>query len=133
MRQNTEKLGLEARAKIVQSDWATNIVGDKRILRMIASSSIRLIFGMAILRTLSASVRDYEPHLALDGGADGLDCYRILNAILPVLCDSQTKLLLEIGAGQEADVIAAMNNFNYLSGKCDLGGVMRALSFAPIF
>lgn len=32
----------------------------------------------AVIETLDKTVRDYEPHLALDGGADGLDAYRAL-------------------------------------------------------
>jgi release factor glutamine methyltransferase len=48
----------------------------------------------ALCDTLDASVRDYEPRMALDGGADGLDFYRVfLEKFLPQvpLC------VLEIG------------------------------------
>ncbi len=45
-------------------------------------------------------VSRYEPHLALDGGADGLDAIRRLLAQVPSACAPGTLLLLEIGAGQ---------------------------------
>ena len=50
------------------------------------------------------SVADYEPSLALDGGADGLDCIRRLLRQLPAVCQPGAYVLLEIGAGQGAAV-----------------------------
>jgi release factor glutamine methyltransferase len=32
--------------------------------------------------TLDPDVRDFEPHVALDGGPDGLSCYRFAPALL---------------------------------------------------
>jgi release factor glutamine methyltransferase len=48
-----------------------------------------------------------EPRLALDGGADGLDLIRRLIAQIPQACAPGALILLEIGAGQGAAVIAA--------------------------
>ncbi len=138
MRQNTKLMGLEARTRIIQSDWLADIAN----IANIAPENKAKKFDCIIINPpyikrdditdLLPSVRDYEPHLALDGGADGLDCYRILNKTLPPFCDEKTKLLLEIGAGQESDVINAMENFIFQHGKHDLGGVMRALSFSML-
>ncbi len=56
---------------------------------------------------LDVSVKDYEPHLALDGGADGLDAYRdIASQIDEYLCEDGY-LFLEAGFGQ-AEAIGAM-------------------------
>ncbi len=52
------------------------------------------------LATLAVS--RYEPHLALDGGADGLDLIRRLLAQIPQAVSPGALLLLEIGAGQGA-------------------------------
>lgn len=45
-------------------------------------------------------VSRYEPHLALDGGPDGLDLFRRLLDQLPQVCGPSAWLLLEIGAAQ---------------------------------
>jgi release factor glutamine methyltransferase len=56
------------------------------------------------LKTLD--VRHYEPHLALDGGPDGLDDIRRLLAGAPQVCNPGALILLEIGADQGAAVCA---------------------------
>ena len=62
----------------------------------------------AEIPTLDSSVKDWEPMLALDGGEDGLDCYRaITKHWLSVLSDSGL-LIMEVGEEQAADVIALM-------------------------
>jgi len=50
----------------------------------------------------------FEPRHALDGGADGLDVIRRLLEILPAVLDQHAVALLEIGADQEAGIIAAV-------------------------
>ena len=57
---------------------------------------------------LDASVREYEPHLALDGGEDGLDFYRAIaekwkDALVP-----GGRLYFEVGIGQADDVLRIM-------------------------
>lgn len=56
------------------------------------------------LRGLAREVRDFEPHLALDGGPGGLSVYdRLVPAALPVL-EPSGWLLVEIGYNQEEAV-----------------------------
>ncbi|MBE6995783.1 MAG: peptide chain release factor N(5)-glutamine methyltransferase [Ruminococcaceae bacterium] len=62
---------------------------------------------------LDASVRDYEPHLALDGGEDGLDFYR---AIVEKWTDALVpggRLYFEVGIGQADDVLRIMRAKGY--------------------
>lgn len=57
---------------------------------------------------LDVSVRDYEPHLALDGGEDGLDFYR---AIVDKWTDALVpggRLYFEVGIGQADSVLRIM-------------------------
>jgi release factor glutamine methyltransferase len=70
-----------------------------------------------VIATLDKSVRDYEPHLALDGGKDGLDFYRILaEQAINYLAPNGT-LVLEIGYNQGqavCDLLADKFDVEYL-------------------
>ena len=59
----------------------------------------------AEIATLDPEVRDYDPRLALDGGADGLDFYRRLAAEAATYLQPAGKLMLEFGDGQ-ADALS---------------------------
>lgn len=53
------------------------------------------------IATLQPEVRDFDPRLALDGGADGLDFYRRLAGEAAAFLKPHGKLMLEFGDGQE--------------------------------
>ena len=54
----------------------------------------------AEIDALAPEVRDYDPRLALDGGADGLDFYRRLAAEAPEFLRPAGRIMLESGDGQ---------------------------------
>ncbi|MGC9940343.1 MAG: peptide chain release factor N(5)-glutamine methyltransferase [Verrucomicrobiota bacterium] len=56
----------------------------------------------AELATLDPEVRDFDPGLALDGGTDGLDFYRILATGAKPFLKPDGKIILEFGDGQAA-------------------------------
>lgn len=66
----------------------------------------------AEIATLEPEVRDHDPRMALDGGADGLDFYRRLNREARPWLRPGGSLLAEFGDGQAAA----------LSGMFTLGG-----------
>ncbi len=67
----------------------------------------------AEMETLDPSVRDFEPHLALDGGEDGLDFYRaIIENFTPVL-NPGGYLCFEFGMGQESAVCELLKQADY--------------------
>ena len=77
--------------------------------------------------SLSVEVRDYEPHLALFAGDDGMAIYRrLIPAAYAVLIPGGT-LLLEIGYGQQAAVgyLLAESGFQEIGFVPDLRGIPR--------
>ncbi len=57
---------------------------------------------------LDPSVKDYEPRLALDGGADGLVFYRSVCSKWKILLTGQARLMFECGIGQAGSVAGIM-------------------------
>lgn len=78
---------------------------------------------------LMPEVRDYEPPLALLGGADGLDCYRKLIAQVGACLNPGGWLLVEIGADQ-GDAVTALFTASGLTEvflRHDYGGNPRVV------
>lgn len=83
----------------------------------------------ADIETLDTSVKDHEPHLALDGGKDGLDFYR---AIIEKWRDALAKdgmLFFEVGIGQADEVLRMMRSsgFGDVQIVKDLNGIPRVV------
>lgn len=79
---------------------------------------------------LEPEVRDFDPRGALDGGADGLDVYRALIPAAAVCLNPGGWLLLEVGAGQAADVARMFRTAGVYDEPvitCDGGGIERVV------
>lgn len=78
---------------------------------------------------LDASVRDYEPHLALRGGEDGLDFYRSITEKWTAVLRVGGRLLFEVGIGQADEVLRIMRSvgFGDLEITPDLNGIPRVV------
>ena len=78
---------------------------------------------------LDNSVRDYEPRLALDGGADGLDFYRAIAERWGNALRLDGTLVFEVGIGQVGDVemILAKNGFTEIKTYQDTAGIWRVV------
>jgi len=78
---------------------------------------------------LDVSVRGYEPHLALDGGADGLDFYRAISAGWKNALRLGGSLLFEVGAGQADRVEKIMGEagFEQIRSTRDTAGIWRVV------
>ena len=63
----------------------------------------------AVIGTLDVEVKDHEPRMALDGGKDGLDYYRVIADQAGMHLKTEGLLALEIGAEQAADVKKLLN------------------------
>lgn len=80
---------------------------------------------------LMTDVTGYEPHLALRGGEDGLDCYREIASQLDEVLQSGGYFICEIGQEQEIDVEGIFSGYGYRMTEktCDLAGIVRCLIF----
>lgn len=75
---------------------------------------------------LDSEVKDHEPRIALDGGEDGLDFYRIIAADAAEYIKDGGALMLECGAGQAREIIKMLIGFDCVIVK-DLQGVERII------
>jgi release factor glutamine methyltransferase len=79
---------------------------------------------------LAIEVRAHDPRLALDGGADGLDAYRVIAPAAFELLAPGGVVVVEVGQGQEGDVARLMAEKGLDQGapaKADLNGIPRAV------
>ena len=123
---NADQLQLTPRSRFVRSNWCSNI--DEQFDVVLANPPYIATSDIAELDT---DVRAYEPHAALDGGADGLNCYRdIFAQILPYLRPNAL-LLFEVGAGQAADVkaLGQAQGLDWIETTTDLAGIERVVAF----
>lgn len=123
-KRNAHSLRLEGQAGFVCGDWGAALGGP---FDLILSNPPYIPTGD--IEHLSREVRDYEPFEALDGGADGLECYRTIVADLPRLLDIGGAVVFEVGVGQ-ADGVADLCRAAGLtveSIRRDLGGIARCV------
>lgn len=78
---------------------------------------------------LDVSVKDYEPHLALDGGQDGLDFYRTISEKWKEALAPGGRLYFEVGIGQADSVLRIMRSqgFGDIQVVKDLRDVPRVV------
>ena len=125
-RENAEALGLLERIEIQVGDLLTPLAG--RSYDMILSNPPYI--PSADIAGLMPEVRSYEPHLALDGGTDGLDIYRRLTAEAPALLKAGGVIAVEVGIGEAHAVAALMEAHPRIvrtETLTDLGGIERVV------
>jgi len=98
---NTRDLGLEARTRFRKADWFVGVTG---AFDLIVSNPPYI--AAEEMPELSPEVRDWEPHLALTPGGDGLDAYRAIARGAGARLMPGGRLLVEIGPSQGQAVAA---------------------------
>jgi release factor glutamine methyltransferase len=120
---NARALGMADRTACVVADWAAPITGHFDVVL----SNPPYIQGDHI-GGLMPEVARFEPRQALDGGPDGLDAYRALIECVPRLLAPGGLAVLELGAGQAADVVGLARCAGFSTAlRTDLGGIERAV------
>ncbi len=123
---NARRLGLERGVAVVRTDGVEALAVEDAVV----VANLPYIPSAAIDR-LEPEIARWEPRIALDGGADGLDAFRWLFA--QIRADPPVAAVLEIGDGQLAAVtnLAAAAGFGVGAAGADLAGRPRAIEFRP--
>jgi len=123
-RENAAAVGVAERAAFVRADYGAGLAGG---LDYLVSNPPYI--ATAELDGLSREVREHDPRLALDGGADGLAAYRVLAGDCRRLLAPGGCVAVEFGAEQRSDVADIFTNAGLIvSGhRPDLSGHDRVL------
>lgn len=126
---NAARLGLADRAAFVQGSWRDGLPAPEGSQSWDIVVSNPPYIASAEIGSLAPEVADYDPRLALDGGADGLDAYRSLIPQAARVLHPQGLLALELGAGQAAAVESLLEEAGLGAHRTarDLSGTERCL------
>lgn len=125
-RQNAQRLELADRIRFYCGSWFVPLESLHGQLSGMVSNPPYIPRRM--ISDLQPEVAKHEPHLALDGGEDGLDCIRELVAVAPTYLKSGGIWLIESMAGQPAAVVQlleAQGSYRNLQTFADLAGIDR--------
>ncbi len=122
-RDNADRLGLASRAQFVVCDFGAALAG---AFDLVVTNPPYIASGD--IAALPPEVR-HDPRRALDGGADGLDCYRTIAGQARGCSAPDGHLVVELGIGQEPAVAALFRAAGLAPSPArpDLAGIPRAL------
>ena len=126
-KENVQRCALGARAVCVEADALAPAPAMMGSFDLIVCNPPYIPSGE--IAALDASVRDHEPHLALDGGEDGLKFYRAVLGGWKGLLRQSGWLLFEVGETQASDVEKLMRlaGLRSLGRAKDSGGYDRVV------
>ena len=124
-RRNGEACGLTGRAQFAEGRWGGGLADQG--FDIVVSNPPYIVSD--VMKTLDPEVRDFEPALALDGGADGLDAYREILADLMRLLRPGGLFACEIGydQGEAVSALARETGLDGVSVMADLAGQDRVV------
>jgi release factor glutamine methyltransferase len=123
---NATRLGVADRIQFSQGSWWSSLGHlQGKVAGMLSNPPY--IPSQEVL-CLQPEVSEHEPHLALDGGTDGLDAIRLLVATAPIYLQAGGIWLIEMMAGQGtsvADLLARQGSYTDIEIIDDLAGLDR--------
>jgi release factor glutamine methyltransferase len=125
-RANAMRLKAAERIEFRAGDLFAALGPEARVFDLVVSNPPYI--STAEIAKLMPEVSKWEPHLALDGGADGLDFYRRLAADCAKRLRPGGAVFLEIGAGQGRavrELFAAAGGHEGIEVSKDLAGLDR--------
>jgi len=127
--QNAVENGLGDRIQFYRGEWFAPLASIQGKLRGMVSNPPYI--PRAVVATLEPEVTHHEPHLALDGGDDGLDAIRHLIQKAPDYLEPGGIWVIEMMAGQGAtvaDLLRQDGRYNPIEIHHDLAGNDRFAS-----
>lgn len=123
--ENAQTLGVSDRVVLQRSDWFDNVDGQYDLI----VSNPPYIAEME-MAALAPDVHDYEPHLALTPGGDGLSAYQTVARDLARYLAPKGRAFFEIGKDQGPAVqnIFAATGIGPVTVHADLGGHPRIVA-----
>jgi release factor glutamine methyltransferase len=127
-RDNATRLGFAKRCAFVAADGGGALSGPFDVI-----VSNPPYVSRSEIASLAPEVREHDPLIALDGGADGLDGYRMIASDARRLLGAAGHLVVELGAGQETAVAALLTQagLRVSATRKDVAGTVRALIATP--
>jgi release factor glutamine methyltransferase len=124
--ENAQALGFSGRASFRSGDWDEGIAP---AFDIVISNPPYIPAGE--IAGLQPEVAAFEPRLALDGGADGLEAYRRLMPAAARLLTAGGLAAFEVGHGQADSVISIGQSagLRHIATATDLGAVQRCVLF----
>lgn len=118
--------GLDGRIRFLQGDLLEPLIALGERVDVLVSNPPYIPSGE--LPHLERNVRDHEPHLALDGGPDGLDAYRRIMGQIGRLPEPPRLVAFEVGQGQARPVAGLLAEAGHWTGSemvRDYAGIER--------
>ena len=125
-KKNSKDMKLEKRSSFLVSNWLSSIYNSYDLI----ISNPPYIPSDEII-TLSKTVKNFDPLISLDGGQDGLKCYKEIAQDINRVINKNGRVILEIGYNQAHDVIKIFESkeFKLLKIYNDINGLNRILTF----
>lgn len=126
-RLNAANNGVADRIQVVHTRWADGI--DDRFDLIVSNPPY---IPSKDIESLDENVRRFDPILALDGGNDGLDAYRMILEQGKSRLKPGGVMLWEIGINQLKDITRLVENIGATRGRvwADLGGIPRVVEIS---
>lgn len=128
-KENAANLELDGRAAFLRTEWAAGLPDGE--FDLVVSNPPYI--ASAEIETLDPEVRDHDPRLALDGGEDGLDAYRVLAPEIRRILKPGGVFAVEIGwtQGEAVKAMFEAEGFEDVKITLDLANRARVVTNGP--
>jgi release factor glutamine methyltransferase len=133
---NSLNFGFSDRSKFVHLDWRDRD-WDLNLIKIENENKFDILISnppyipAGEIKKLQKEVREYDPFIALNGGKDGLNAYKLIIPKLRNILKKNGKIFFEIGKGQEKLISSIAMEYGLLpiEYKKDFSGINRVIVF----